>query len=132
MASEKPARGGSRGGAGAFLADDHRGPFRDIAADDFSDTAIGQANAQLYGARRRLTFLHPNGTGLTSGGIAAKCREARALIWCQHRIQPRNQALACGLRLLAPCIRVLRECRHTGAHFRTRGFNFRDLMIFVL
>jgi hypothetical protein len=40
MASEKPPCAGSRGGASAFLADDHGRSFGDIAADDFRDAAI--------------------------------------------------------------------------------------------
>jgi hypothetical protein len=40
MASEKPPCAGSRGGASAFLTDNHGCTFSDITADDFRDAAI--------------------------------------------------------------------------------------------
>jgi hypothetical protein len=86
MASEKPPCAGSRGGASAFLAYDHGRTFSNITADDFGDAAIRKANTQLHGAWRCIAFLHPNRTCLAGCGIAAKCRQSRALIRGQHRI----------------------------------------------
>ena len=129
MASEKPPGARSRGGAGTFLADDHGGTFGDIAADDFRDAAVRKANTQLYGARWCIAFLHPNRTRLACRSIPTQCGKARALVRGQHRIQARDQALAGRLRLLAPCIGVLRECCHAGAHFRACGFDFIALRV---